>query len=353
MENILAPNLNIAFCNEDEQLESGYLSEVSGSHNFQAFKNPTELRSLQDEHSMDLIILNSKTRVSAFKNELRLEQASVPVVLVNGSAEQVEELKAIGVRYYCIKDRDSFKYVVELLAETSSLRQLHEDAKRFAPRVVHEIKNPFSVIVQAIETIGFQASKTDNAILIEATHRAKYGIDRLNETMSTMMTLDTGQVENVRPKITISEIVDIIKSSAEDLIDQYADCPPIAIVAGETAEKLLVEFQPAQLRQIILNLLKNAYQAIDDKTGVSIRVELDLADRSYLTISFIDNGPGIPQSLRGKIFRTDFTTKSNPDSQGIGLALCRKIAHKNKAELMLDSESEETKFDLLIPYSAA
>lgn len=242
---------------------------------------------------------------------------------------------------------------IRLCVNNLILKKLHEDAKRFAPRIVHEIRNPCSIVKNSLENLKQQEPVAKNKNLAVELDRALYGVSKLEEIMSTMMVLDSGSEVKNLTSLTIKQIMEVIKKSSEDLADQFHDCPPVAILAKPFDPSLTIRFEPIQLHQIIFNLLKNAYQARKTQDQSKIRVTIETVHSQFLNISVIDNGPGIPESLRSKIFRSNFTTKIEGHSQGIGLALCRKIAHKNKAELMLDQDSDETKFDLLIPFDAA
>ena len=86
-----------------------------------------------------------------------------------------------------------------------------------------------------------------------------------------------------------------------------------------------------QLSQVLLNLLKNAMQALEDKTDGNITLTATQTDRLCLTIT--DNGPGIPAELQEKIFIPFFTTKS--EGSGIGLSLCKQIIRRHDGHLSL------------------
>ena len=342
--------LNIACWGGKTALANDFSISIGKEHNTYAFDSPTELKNLLEKNDLDLLIIPDSEKFNLSEYEFNYEPFQPKVALVGGHLKKfIAGIPTLKTKVFLIRTQFCF----DSLAENRSLKQLHEDAKRFAPRVIHEIKNPALIIAQALETVRAQAVNLNDPIAIEAVHRAIYGMNRLNETMNTMMLLDATSLVVKRPRIPVEEIITMIKSTADDLVDQFHDCPKISLQCEDNIEKLFVEFEPTQFRQIMFNLLKNAYQAQTQKSNLSLRVSLKMAENSYMTISVIDNGPGIPETLRGKIFRTDFTNKNSPDSKGIGLALCRKIAHKNKAELMLDSDSEETKFDLLIPFAAA
>ncbi|MBX2810752.1 MAG: hybrid sensor histidine kinase/response regulator [Myxococcales bacterium] len=104
-----------------------------------------------------------------------------------------------------------------------------------------------------------------------------------------------------------------------------------------------------RLVQVLSNLLVNAAQAIADGSADGCIVVRTSEDTEQITLSVIDNGPGIPEDVRERIFDPFFTTKSR-DGIGVGLSLSRDIASQHGGTLSLCSTCERgTRFDLVIP----
>lgn len=101
------------------------------------------------------------------------------------------------------------------------------------------------------------------------------------------------------------------------------------------------------LSQVLINLLKNAMQALAGQPDKKIRMEVHDGER-MLFISVADNGPGIPSDLMEDIFIPFFTTK--PDGTGIGLSLSRQIVRMHGGELSVCSQPyHETVFTISLP----
>lgn len=101
------------------------------------------------------------------------------------------------------------------------------------------------------------------------------------------------------------------------------------------------------LSQVLLNLIKNAMQALEETHGGTIRVTAIQTERS-LRIDITDNGPGIAKALMEDIFVPFFTTK--PNGNGIGLSLSQQIIRMHGGELQVTSEPfAETCFTILLP----
>jgi signal transduction histidine kinase len=108
---------------------------------------------------------------------------------------------------------------------------------------------------------------------------------------------------------------------------------------------------PHMVEQVILNLISNALEAMEKMdTGKKIGIVTG-CDRTTVYVSISDAGPGVPLSIRDKIFDPFYTTK--PNSSGIGLSICHRIMTDHKALLEVDSsEYGGAKFIARFPLKA-
>jgi signal transduction histidine kinase len=124
----------------------------------------------------------------------------------------------------------------------------------------------------------------------------------------------------------------------------------------------LVRGNAAQLKQLIMNLVVNASQAIGDREGrIRIRATMltpeqrmsfyqasPLAEHEYVQIEILDDGTGMPEEIKGRIFDAFFTTK--PDGRGLGLAVAQCVvrAHGGIATVV-SAPGQGTTFRVLLP----
>lgn len=115
---------------------------------------------------------------------------------------------------------------------------------------------------------------------------------------------------------------------------------------------------PAQIQQVLINLIINARQAMPRGGTVRVRVGLDPTGRTA-EVSIADNGVGIAAEDLVRIFEPFFTTKTGPDSSGLGgtglgLAVCREIVEEHHGRLRAESRTGQgTTFTLRLPACAA
>jgi two-component system NtrC family sensor kinase len=127
----------------------------------------------------------------------------------------------------------------------------------------------------------------------------------------------------------------------------------IAFTFDEVEEGAVVRADPAQLQQVLINLLNNAMDAIIDRRGTSggrLSVAVRLTDLGEVKIEVVDNGSGIrPENLE-KVFSPFFTTKPVGKGTGLGLSVCYGIVNGMGGSMEVASElGKGTTFTVRLP----
>ena len=105
----------------------------------------------------------------------------------------------------------------------------------------------------------------------------------------------------------------------------------------------------AQVNQVVLNLVKNAAQALPEAGGV-IRIRTSMRSDNEVRLDVIDNGSGIPQDILGKIWEPFFTTKPAGLGTGLGLSTCKKIITAHGGKVFVESQvGKGTAFSIILP----
>src|SRR6185312_11730745 len=105
-----------------------------------------------------------------------------------------------------------------------------------------------------------------------------------------------------------------------------------------------------QMQQVVLNLVKNAIEAMSQNAPEArlLRLSVRLEANSALLLSVQDSGTGIPLQDRDRIFDPFFTTK--PAGTGLGLAICRTVVENHGGKLRLaESDSRGSTFEIVMP----
>ncbi len=105
----------------------------------------------------------------------------------------------------------------------------------------------------------------------------------------------------------------------------------------------------SELNQVWTNLLDNAIDALGDSGTISIKT---MRDGDCAEVKIADDGPGIPEAVRDRVFDTFFTTKDVGAGTGLGLSTARRIVvDRHDGSLTVDSEPGRTVFRVRLPFT--
>ena len=109
-----------------------------------------------------------------------------------------------------------------------------------------------------------------------------------------------------------------------------------------------IDIVPQDIGRVLLNLINNAFYAVNEKnlSGLDmyepkVIITTHLTTNNQIKISIKDNGPGIPDAIKDKIFQPFFTTKPNGQGTGLGLSLSYDIVKAHGGELTVDNNKDE------------
>jgi signal transduction histidine kinase len=140
------------------------------------------------------------------------------------------------------------------------------------------------------------------------------------------------QVSTVDPRVELSKSV--------ELIEYHLRKRQIQVVREFAPDTPIIYADRQKLRQVFLNLLTNASDAMPQGGTLTLRTRLAIADdgRHAVAIEFADTGVGIPPEHLDKIMEPFFTTKEEGKGTGLGLAICRRVAQEAQGDLHIASE---------------
>jgi signal transduction histidine kinase len=139
-----------------------------------------------------------------------------------------------------------------------------------------------------------------------------------------------------------------------ELLDDALQMASAQLRENTSVERLYVDVPPVhcapqELKQVFLNLIVNAGQAVG--SGGSIRVSTSRVG-SDVDVCIEDDGPGIPPEIIDRIFDPFFTTKPVGDGTGLGLGIAYRIVRNHGGDIRVDSEpSSGTRFHVTLPAS--
>lgn len=241
--------------------------------------------------------------------------------------------------------------VVVVIRDVTEIKDLNEEVARhkrlvalgkLSAGIAHEIRNPLSSIRGLAQFVFNSFSKTDerkedlNTIIQE--------VDRLNKLV--IQVLDFAKFK--KPNLTFFSLNDLIRKIAELFKLEIKD-KQIKFNLELSPDISQIQADEDQIRQILMNVIINAIQAIPKKGEIKIKTEKALL-RGASAIKFIieDSGIGIPEKDFNQIFDPFFSTKEK--GSGLGLSIVYKLVEAHQGEIKVESkEGEGTKFVIFLP----
>lgn len=228
----------------------------------------------------------------------------------------------------------------------------HEATAREGPRIsqtlrglAHEVKNPLAGLRGAAQLLQRRAAEPDQqhlaTLIIAEADRLAALTDRL---------LRPGGKPHLSA-VNLHELIErasaLIRAEAVPHVDFERDYDPSLPPFRGDADRLL---------QLLLNLLRNALQATASRIGVRTRAERGVVlngrpVRVAMRLDIIDNGQGVPESLREVLFLP--LVSGRDGGTGLGLAVAQEIAHEHGGQIGFTSSPGRTVFSLTLPLERA
>ncbi len=218
------------------------------------------------------------------------------------------------------------------------MQEANELIKQQARYVSHEIRNQLSISEVYCEVIKKHLAKMN--IQNESIEKALDCIQKSAKLIGNSL-LDLKTITNINPQITdLNNIIEeSIRLSKVYIFDKKID------ITTNLQNNFRILIDENKLQACLVNILKNAIEAIDSKGTISIKT---LSENNTIKLLISNNGKPIPQKLQKEIFKDGITTKA--EGSGIGLYLSRNNLIAQNADLKLvQSNSKKTTFEITLP----
>ena len=210
--------------------------------------------------------------------------------------------------------------------------------------LAHEIKNPLGGLRGAAQLLERELDRAD---LHEYTQVIMKEADRLQALMDRLL------APNRRPKPAPLNIHEVLERVRSLLTAEYPDGLRIRRDYDISLPSLMADQE--QIIQAVLNVTRNAAQALQGKGEIIIRTrvarQITMARRLHriaAMIEIIDNGPGIPKELQDKIFQPLYSGRDN--GSGLGLTIAQNYIHQHQGVIEVESEPGRTCFTMILPF---
>lgn len=223
-------------------------------------------------------------------------------------------------------------YSIENLSGELTARE--SSAWRNLIRVLtHEIMNTLTPVTSLAQTCGTMIDDPDSTAdlreAIETIARRSEGLMQFVARYRELLKVPQPVPSTINVRATLESVVTLMADSLRET-DVTIDVSPVS---------LEVRADPSLLDQLLLNILKNASDAMSDVAAPALLLSANM-EYGRVVIRISDNGPGIPDSVVDQIFIPFFTTKR--DGSGIGLSLSRQIMTAHRGEIAINRKDDRT-----------
>ncbi|KXF75652.1 PAS domain-containing sensor histidine kinase [Paramesorhizobium deserti] len=248
----------------------------------------------------------------------------------------VGEMKAGGQTFFTgfIRDlterAESEARLEEIQGELARLARLNELGE-MASTLAHELNQPLSAIANYVQGCNRLLRNMDDVLAARMR-------EALEET--ARQSLRAGQIiRHLREFVTRGET----EKQPEDLHKLIEEAGALALVgARELGVRTVFDFKAnrriflvdrVQIQQVLINLMRNAMDAMKDSERRELVVKTESVNESEVMVEISDTGPGVPEEVVAQLFRPFVTTK--PGGMGIGLSISRRIVEAHGGELTM------------------
>jgi len=269
----------------------------------------------------------------------------------NGSTFPMElavgEVNTAGARLFTGFVRDLTEHqtrerrLSELQSELVHVSRLNE-LGQMVSALAHEVNQPLTAMSNYLSGVRRLLAAGNPQSALQTIERIAEQAERARQIVQHLRDL----VKKGEAKRRVENLRKTIEEASALALVGAGQAPKLSIAVGSDAAEAVID--KVQIQQVLLNLIRNAMEAM---TG-SVRRELSVGTvraGDMVEIRVADTGPGLPASVRARLFQPFVTTK--PHGLGVGLSVCRTIVEAHGGELRAqDADGGGTVFCLTVPY---
>lgn len=233
----------------------------------------------------------------------------------------------------------------ELASMTQQLWQASKLATmgELAASIAHELNNPLATVALRTENLLMRLPK--DSAQRKPLEIITQEVDRMAVLVNNLLQFSRRshrQISTVDPREEIANSL--------ELVHYHLRTRKIEVLREFAGELPTIQADRQQLRQVFLNLLTNASDAMPDGGKLTVRVALDGSSAAAVALEFADSGKGIAAENLERIWDPFFTTKPEGKGTGLGLAICRRIVEEHGGTIDIQSQpGQGTTVRMILP----
>lgn len=343
------------------------------NHTFSTFTQVPP-RILNKTDSLNELLKSSPPQINNFlddslkKNDISISEELELIFEISEKVDYIAVIKVIPLHddnanlfMICFNDLsvekklyDKYKLQVEKLKESHS-QIIHADKLvtlgELTAGISHEISNPLTIASCNADLIRTCIQRYGLAEKIDTIKSSLTDLISAHSRISEIIHGMKGYLHKSEDKKEYCQLEDIINTSIKMVMPSFKE-KMITVTKNIITKDAVALISRIRIEQVLINLLKNALQAIDSastKNG-EVVVTLKQEDDGFLSVCVSDNGPGIPDDIKELIFEAFFTTKKIGEGTGMGLSLSSKMMNANQGSLSVQNNKNcGATFEMKLP----
>jgi two-component system, NtrC family, nitrogen regulation sensor histidine kinase NtrY len=236
------------------------------------------------------------------------------------------------------------KMILQIEESASIMAQSERESawREMAKQIAHEIKNPLTPMKLGIQHLQRAIQERPDEVNELATKVSKTMIEQI-ENLAEIANAFSSFAKMPAANKEVVNLVEIL----QNVVDLFQQSKETVLSFNKPLNEALIYADKNQLLSVFNNLVKNALQATEEKMDAKVHIELALEGLNY-KIKITDNGLGIAEDKKHKVFVPNFTTKSS--GTGLGLAISKQIVENNRGVIWFESmENNGATFYVTLP----
>ncbi len=315
----------ISYSSPSTEKVMGYKKEEHEGHNIFEFIHPEDEPRISKEFSS--ILADSKLIITTVT---RIRHKNASWRWIEGTGQNLLADPAIGAIVINYRDITERKAMEEVLKNELKQASRLADLGTLAAIVAHELRTPLGVIQMAAHNLMNKNKELVQDRHLENIQKKVWEGNRIIDNLLSYSRIKM-------PTYSNCQIVSLLEECLSNLKDQFRDTSVSIEKDYHIDPDFIIEADSDQIREILINVISNAYQAMKNKTGL-IKISVEKQEE-YLSIRIKDNGTGIDPDDLDKISNPFFTTKAK--GTGLGLTICNELINLHHGRLDIQSVKDQ------------
>jgi signal transduction histidine kinase len=204
---------------------------------------------------------------------------------------------------------------------------------------VHDLRTPLTIVSGNVQLME-RADDRERRHALGGTVLAQ--VDHINQMMRELLAYARGELRLYLRSVSLAALVDELR---DQLSLEFADSGVALVVEATSGENVRID--DGKVRRVLFNLARNAREAMPD--GGQYHIVFSLVGDA-LVIRCMDDGPGIPDAVRHRVFDAFVSSRTGRDNSGLGLAIVKRLVEEHGGTVSFASNAGRgTVFELTIP----